>query len=158
MANRRGWRRAVRTKLRGSGSMRARRILPRVGDQRLHGLAHFERRRGRRQRRAEADRDRMRQAFGKTAHHSAALKTGRAAQHAVERDGNDRRVHIFHDALEAALERQQLADARDLALGKNADDFAVADGVAGGLQRVEQFARTLFGRNGNRRREFWRTV
>ena len=43
---------------------------------------------------------------------------------------------IFHDALETAPERQQLADARDFALGKNADDFAVADGVARGLQAI----------------------
>ena len=79
----------------------------------------------------------------------AAPKTHRAAKHAVERDGNYRRIHIFHDVFDAAPERQKLADTRDLSLGKNADDFAIADGVARGLQRGEQFARTLFGRNGN---------
>ena len=73
----------------------------------------------------------------------------RAAPHAVKTHRNDRRGHVFHDALEAAPERQQLADARDLALGENTDHFAGADGVAGGLEGFEHFPRTLLGGNGN---------
>ena len=87
----------------------------------------------------------MRNTLRKTAHHAAMFKTGWAAEHAVEADRNDRRIHIFHDALEAALKFQQLADARDLAFGKDADDFAVADRIARRLQRMEQFARALIG-------------
>ena len=86
------------------------------------------------------------------------MKTEDAAPHAVQRHRNDRRIHVFHDALEAAPERQQMADARDLPLGKNADDLAVADGVAGGLQRLDHFARTLFGGNGNDAEDFGATA
>jgi hypothetical protein len=64
-------------------------------------------------------------------------------------DRDDRRLHVLHDALEAAPERQQLADARDLALGEDADHLAGADGVAGGLQRLDHFARALFGGDGD---------
>ena len=91
----------------------------------------------------------MRTARGEQMHQPPAPETQRSAEHAVERDGNHRRVHVFHDAFEAAPERQELADARDFAFGKNAHDFAGADGVAGGLQRVEQFAWPLFRRDGN---------
>ena len=87
-------------------------------------------------------------------HEAPAPKTPRPAEHTIEHHGNDGRIQVFHDALEAAPERQQLPDARDLSLGKNAHDLAVADGVAGGLQRVNQFARTLFGRDGNHPQHF----
>ena len=44
---------------------------------------------------------------------------------------------------------QQLADAGDLAFGENADDFAVADGVAGFAQGMDHVARAELRRNGN---------
>src|SRR5579859_6456521 len=40
----------------------------------------------------------------------AALETKDAAPDAVERYGDDRRLHILHDALKAAPERKHLAD------------------------------------------------
>ena len=120
-------------------------MLPGGGEQFLHGLPRLERRCARRQRPAETHRHRMGNARRQFPHEMSLFEARRAAQHAVERHRHDGRVHVLHDALHAALERQQLADARDLPLGENADDLAVADGVAGGLKRVEHFARTLFG-------------
>jgi hypothetical protein len=110
--------------------------LPGVDLQFLHRLTHGKGRGGRRQRRAETHGDGMRNVRGEQMHKLAAPVTRRPAEHAVERDGDDGRVHVFHDMLDAAPERQELADARDLPLGKNADDLAIADGVAGFLQRV----------------------
>ena len=82
-----------------------------------------------------------------------ALETEDAAPHAVQRYRHDGRVHVLHDPLHPAPEGKQLADARDLAFGKNADHFAVANRVAGGVERVEHFARPLLGRNRNRAEE-----
>ena len=59
------------------------------------------------------------------------------------------RVHALHYSFHAAAERQQLADAGDLAFGKNADDFAVADGVAGFAQGMDHVARAELRGNGN---------
>ena len=47
-----------------------------------------------------------------------------------------------------------MADARDLSFGENADDLAGANGVAGGLQRLDHFARALFGGNRNDAKDF----
>ncbi len=58
--------------------------------------------------------------------------------------------HVLHDALEAAAEGQQPAEARDFAFGENANNLAVADRVARRVQRVNQIARSLRGRNRNR--------
>ena len=91
----------------------------------------------------------MRTTRGDELHKFTAPEAHRPAEHTVEGDGNDRRVHIFHDVFDAAPERQQLADARDLALGKNADDFTIADGIARLFQSGEQFAWPLFGRDRN---------
>src|SRR5208283_340313 len=63
-----------------------------------------------------------------------------AAPDAVQGDGDDRRFHVFHDALEAAAKGEEVADARDLALGEDADDFAILDGFAGRAQGLEHFA------------------
>ena len=58
------------------------------------------------------------------------------------------RLHVLHDLLHAAAERQQLPDARDLTLGENANHVAGANGLAGGAQGLEQVARPL--RRGDR--------
>src|SRR5690348_313486 len=62
---------------------------------------------------------------------AAALEAENAAPDAIEIDRHDGRVDALHDALEAVAEGEHLADARNLTFGKDADDFAVADGVAG---------------------------
>ena len=122
---------------------------PRGDLQLLHRFAHGKRRGGGGQRCTKTHGDRMRQTRGDEMDEFSAPITHRSAQHAIKRDGNDGRVHVFHDVLDAAPERQKLADARNLALGKDADDFAIADGIARFFQRVEQFAWPLFGRDRN---------
>src|SRR5579872_6457692 len=95
----------------------------------------------------------MGQMFGDPAH-ATALEAGGTANHAVQRDRNNGSVHVFHDALESALEGQQLANTSDLAFGKNTDDLAIADGIAGGLQRMNELTRALFGGNGDGAEDF----
>src|SRR5262249_26545381 len=104
--------------------------------------------------RTKTDCDRMRDAAREMPHHASLLETRRTAEHAIKSDWHDRRIYILHDALETALELQQLPDARDLAFGKDTDHFAIADGIAGRLQRVNQFARALVRRNWNRMQDF----
>ena len=122
-------------------------MLPRLGVEFLHGLAHFKRSRGRRHRFAEADGH----GIGDVARHfpeeASLLEAEDAAPHVVETHGNDRRVHVLHHPLEAAPEREQLADARDLSLGEDAHDVAVLDRLAGGAQRLDHLARTQLRRN-----------
>ena len=73
------------------------------------------------------------------------METEDAAPYAIQCDWNDWRIHILHDAFETAPERQQLSDAGNLTFCENADDVPCADGVAGGFQRLDHFARTLRG-------------
>ncbi len=106
-------------------------MLPGFRHEFLHALPHLERGRRMRQRLPEVHRD----AIGNLARHlpdeAPLLETENAAPHAIQRHRDDRRFHVLHDALEAAPEGQHLPDARDLALGKDADHFAVPDGLAG---------------------------
>ena len=102
-----------------------------------------------RHRRAETYRDGVRNFARRLPEEAAALVAEDAAPNAVEIYGHDRRVHIFHNAFHAAAERQQLADARDLAFSKNADYFAVAYGVAGFAQGMDHVARAQLRRNGD---------
>ncbi len=118
-------------------------IRPCANEKLLHRLAHFKRRRGRRQRFAKIDGDRMRNPRRQAPHESSALETRWTAEHTIQRHWNDGRLHIFHDAFHAAPERQQLPDARDLSLRKNAHHFARANGVTRRLQRLEHLTRTL---------------
>ena len=124
-------------------------MLPRLDHQLLHPLPHLDGRGGMRQRLAEVQRD----TIGKPARHlpeePAPFEAEDAAPHAVQGHGDDRRLDVLHDALETAAERQHVADARDLAFGEDADDFAVLDGLAGGAQGVEHFARAQLGGNGD---------
>ena len=124
-------------------------MLPGPDEEFLDGGTHLERRGRVRQRPAVVDGDRIRQPPRQFPQKPAFLETEDAAPHAVEADRNDRRLDVLHDALEAAPERQQMADARDLSLGKNADHLTGADGIAGRLQRLDHFARALFGGDGD---------
>jgi hypothetical protein len=67
----------------------------------------------------------------------------------IQRDRNDRCVHIFFNSYPTAPERQQVADARDLTFRENADEVPGADGIAGASQRLNHCARMLFGGNRN---------
>ena len=124
-------------------------MLPRLGHEFLHALPHLERRRRMRQRLAEVHRHAIGNPARQLPEEAPLLEAEDAAPHAVQRHGDDRRLHVLHDALEAAPERQQVADARDLAFGEDADHFAVLDGLAGRAQRLEHLARAQLGGNGN---------
>src|SRR6185437_2635752 len=80
---------------------------------------------------------------------ATALETEDAAPYAVEVDGDDGNFDAFHDAFESPAEGKHLAGARDLALGEDADDFILAQGVAGGAQGADHFAGTLFAGDGD---------
>src|SRR5215831_5466908 len=77
----------------------------------------------------------------------AAFKTEDAAPHAVEVHRDYWRIHVFHDAFHAALERKHLADTRNLSLGKNAHQLAAANRVGSLAQRLQHFARPQLRRN-----------
>ena len=97
-----------------------------VGLQFLHGFADFEGSGAGRHGLAEADRDGIGNLARNFPEEAAAFEAEDAAPDAVEIHGNDRRVHAFHDAFEAAAEGEQLADAGDLSFGEDADNFTVA--------------------------------
>ena len=124
-------------------------VLPGFGHQFLHALPHLEGRRRVRQRLAEVHGHTIGNPARQLPEEAPLLEAEDAAPHAVQGHGDDRRLHVLHDALEPAAEGQQMADARDLALGEDADDLAVLDGLAGGAQGLEHFARAQFGGNGN---------
>ena len=116
----------------------------------LHGGADLESGRCRRQGFAETDGNGIGDAARHLPEEAAAFEAEDAAPHAVEVDGDDRHIDAFDDALESAAEGKHLAGARDLAFGKDADDFVVAKGVACRAQRADHLARTLLAgdRNG----------
>jgi hypothetical protein len=118
-------------------------------EQFAHRLAHFVRRRICRQRFAKTHRHRIQNTARPFPKEFPAFKTEKAARCAAERHGHNRRVHIFHDALKAALEFVQFTRPRDLSPGKDADDPAIADGIASPMQRANHFLRADFGRNRN---------
>ena len=125
-------------------------MTPRLDHKFLHRLAHFKWRRRVRHGPAVIHRHRIRNAARHFPEEPAFLEAEDAAPHAIERHRNDRRLHVLHNPLEPAPERQRVADARDLALGENADDFAVFNGLAGLLQSMNHLARAQLGRNRNR--------
>src|SRR5206468_1272970 len=84
-------------------------ITPSLRAEFLHLLAHFDGRRLRRHWFAETNGDGVGESARQFPEEAARLETEDTAPHAVEADGNDRRVHPFHDALEAAPKRQELA-------------------------------------------------
>src|ERR1700675_1794962 len=95
----------------------------------LHRRADFKRGGRRGHRFSETYGDRIGDCARKFPQEFPALETENAAPQAVEIYGHDRRVNAFYDALHAAPEGKQLADTRDLALGKNAHDLAALDRV-----------------------------
>src|SRR3974390_1123764 len=103
--------------------------------------AYFKRGRGGGQGSAKTDGYGVRKTMWHLPEKPPFLVAENATPHAVEADGNDRRVHVFQDSLELVPERQQHADTRDAFLREDADDFALADGVAGFVQRTNQLAR-----------------
>ena len=103
---------------------------------------------------AETDGDRVGNRTRHFPEEPPALEAEDAAPDAVEVHRDDRRVHALHDAFHSAAEGKHLADARDLALGKNAHDFAGADRVARLAQGPQHFARAKLGGNGNRADQF----
>ena len=113
----------------------------------LDGFAHFEWSRRGRHRLAEAHGDWVGNEARKLPEEAAALEAENAAPDAVEIHRDDRRVHALHDALHAAAEGKQLADACDLPLGEDADHFAALDCVGGFAKRLQHFARPQFGGN-----------
>ncbi len=94
---------------------------------------------------AVADRDRVRKVTRDLSEKPAALETEDAAPDIVQADRDDRGVDTFHDEFHAAPKRQHLPDPRDLALGKDHHHLALADQVAGVLERADHLARTLLG-------------
>ena len=120
-----------------------------AGLQHLNRAPNLEGRRRGRHRLAKTHRDGIGNRARQFPDEPPALEAEDTAPHTVEVYGNDRRVHALHDALHAAAERQQLADARDLSLGKDADDFAILDRIGGFAQGLEHFARPKLGGNRN---------
>src|SRR6185437_3729492 len=105
-----------------------------VGVEFLHRGANLNGGGGGRHGLAEADGDPIGDAPRQLPEKAAALKAEDATPYTVEVDRDDGRVDAFHDALEPATEGQQLACAGDLAFREDADDLAIAQRVAGGLQ------------------------
>src|SRR5207237_10746831 len=76
------------------------------------------------------------------------------APDAVEIHGNDGELDTFHDAFHAAAEREHLTDASHLAFGENTDQLAILQGLRGFAKRMDHFARTLIGSDGNDSQHF----
>ena len=113
---------------------------PRLSHQLLDGPAHFNRRGCVRHGLSEADRDGIGNAARPFPAEAAFLKAENAAPNTIERDRDNGRVDVLHNALESTAKRKHLADARDLALGKDANDFAVFNRLAGFAQRLNHLA------------------
>mgnify|MGYP007056984869 CR=1 FL=1 len=77
------------------------------------------------------------------------LEAENAAPDPVQADRDDRRLEALHDPFETAPEGQHLPDAGDLALGKNADHLAVANGLGGRPQGGDHLPRANLGGNRN---------
>src|SRR5271165_2586299 len=102
-----------------------------LGAEFLNGSAHLECGGRGWHRPAEAHRNRIGNVPRHLPEESPALETEDAAPHSVEVDRDDRHVQALHDAFESPAEGQQLAGARDLAFCKDADNFPLAESIAG---------------------------
>src|SRR5690349_20052537 len=80
---------------------------------------------------------------------TSALEAEDAAPDAFEVHRNDGNIDAFHDALEAATEGKHLSGAGDLSFSEDADDFVVAQGIAGGAQGADHLARALLAGDGD---------
>ena len=104
---------------------------------------------GRAQRPSDDDGHRVRQPLGQLPEELAALVAEDAAPDAIEVDRDDGHVEPFDNALEPALERQQVAGARDRAFREDAHNVAGGElgaRVLDGLHDLTAVAR----RDGNR--------
>ena len=111
-------------------------------------------------RRAEMDRHRIRQPLGPFPEELVPFEAENAAPQAFQIDRNDRGVGAFQDFHHARLEGLHLAGAGEAPFGKDADQLAVVQGLAGRPQggddllrlgrvdrnRAEQFASHLIQR------------
>ena len=120
-----------------------------VGRQLLYRLAYVGGPRLRRHRFAEGDGDVVRQLLRHLPQDAAAGPAEDAAPHLVEADGDDRRLGVLDDLLEAAGERQHQAGARDAPLGEDADHFPAGQGVGRLPQRLDDAARPGAAVDGN---------
>src|SRR5207248_1635065 len=102
----------------------------------LDALAYLVRLRGRRHRLAEHDGDRPPYALRPLEEEAAALVAEDASPDAVDVDRHDRTARVGGDALEAALELQEISGARDRALGEDAHRMTFGDLLAGDRQRL----------------------
>src|SRR5947209_2934693 len=75
------------------------------------------------------------------------FETEYASPDAIQRNRNNRRVHLLHDSLEPTPKRKHLANPRDLAFGKDANYLPVPDGFARRSQRLNHLAWPLLRRN-----------
>ena len=85
---------------------------------------------------AELHRDGVGDAPGQLPKEPALFEAENAPPDSVQRHRDDGRLDVPHDKFEAAPEGKEVADARDLAFGKDADHLAVPDGLAGRSQRA----------------------
>ena len=115
----------------------------------LHALPHLKRGRRMRHRFAEVHPDAIRNPARQLPNEAPLLETEDAAPDTIQRHRDNGCFHVFHDALEAAPEGQHVPDARDLAFGEDADDFAVLDGLTRRAQGLEHFARAQLRGNRN---------
>src|SRR5262245_32157358 len=115
----------------------------------LDRLAYFEWRGIVRHRLPEIDRHWIRNAAWNLPDESPLFETEDAAPHAIQSHRNNRRLDILHDSFESPTKRKHLANTRDLALGKYADNLAVPDRIAGFPQRLDHLARPLLRGNRN---------
>ena len=120
----------------------------------LHGAADILRGRCRRHGLAERDAHGVRNTPREFPEKTPAGKTEDRAPHAIQVHGDDRHIHALDDALHAAAKGQHLADARHLAFGEDANDFAVFQRVRSHAQGMNHFARPLVRRDGNHTHDF----
>ena len=124
-------------------------MVPSIGEEFLNDLAHSKGSGGGGERGAEADGDMAGPVARPFPEEFAFFEAEDAAPDAVEADGDDGGIDVFHNAFEAAAEGEELAGAGDLAFGKDADELAVFEGVGGDLEGLEHFAGALFGGDGD---------
>jgi hypothetical protein len=132
-----------RARLRGAPHAREREL-------RRERVAHLPGLAPRRERLAHDHVDRVGQALGPLPEEAPAAEAEDRAPDAVEHDRHDRHLRVARDRLQAALEAQQVAGARDRALGEDAHELARARPLGGAPQRLLLLGRGVLGgdRNG----------
>src|SRR5690348_13749344 len=113
-----------------------------VGAEFLHRLARFDGSGGGKERPAESDVNGVGNSSGKLPEELSAGKTEDGTPDAVDVDGDDGDVDALEDAFHAAAKGKHLADTGHLAFGKDADQFAIAQGFGSSAQGMDAFAGT----------------